>query len=98
MHTSKPARFPCATNLRLVPTEGSVLSNPHQYRSMVGSLHYLIFTHPDLSFAIHQVCQFMASPTDIHLIATKRILRYLNGTLQFGFFLQPRPLSLSTFF
>lgn len=97
MHTSKLARSPCTPNLRLVPTEGSVLSNPHENRSMVGSLHYLTFTRPDLSFAVHQVCQFMATPTDIHLIVAKRILKYLNGTLQFGIFLQPGPLSLSAF-
>lgn len=97
MHTSKLARSPCTPNLRLVPTEGSVLSNPHENRSMVGSLHYLTFTCPDLSFAVHQVCQFMATPTDIHLIVAKRILIYLNGTLQFGIFLQPGPLSLSAF-
>lgn len=97
MHTSKLARSPCTPNLRLVPTEGFVLSNPHKNRSMVGSLHYLTFTRPDLSFAVHQVCQFMATPTDIHLIVAKRILKYLNGTLQFGIFLQPGPLSLSAF-
>ena len=39
----------------------------------------------------------MTTRTNIHLIAAKRILRYLNGTLQFGVFLQPGPLSLSTF-
>ncbi|XP_065632023.1 uncharacterized mitochondrial protein AtMg00810-like [Quercus suber] len=97
MHTSKPARSPCAPNIRLVPTEGSPLLNPHEYRSMVGSLHYLTFTRPDLSFSVHQVCQFMANPTDSHLIAAKRILRYINGTLHFGVFLQHGPLSLSAF-
>ena len=75
MVSSKPARTPCAPNSRLIPTEGSLLSNPHDYRSLVGSLHYLTFTRPDLSFAIQQVCQFMSAPTDVHLIAAKRILR-----------------------
>ena len=64
---------------------------------MVSSLHYLIFTCHGLSFAVDQVCQFMSIPTDIHLITAKRILRYINGTLHFGVFLQPCPLSLSTF-
>ena len=53
MQSSKPARSPCAPHLRLVPNEGSLLSNPHEYRSLVGSLHYLTFTRPDLSFAVH---------------------------------------------
>ena len=97
MQSSKPERSPCAPYLRLVPNEGSLLSNPHEYRSLVGSLHYLTFTKPDLSFAVHQVCQFISFPTDIHLTATKRIIRYINGTLNFGVLLQPGPISLSTF-
>ena len=91
MLSSKPACSPCA------PNEGSILANPHEYRSMVGSLHYLTFTRPDLRFAVHQVCQFMSIPTDVHLVAAKHILRYINGTLNFGVFLQPGPLSLSAF-
>ena len=91
MHTSKPTRSPYAPNLKLVLTEGFVLSNPHEYKIMDGSLHYLTFTRLDLSFSVHQVCQFMATPTNTHLIAAKRILRYLNGTLHFGIFLQTGP-------
>lgn len=96
-HNSKPARTPCAPKSRLVPTEGSMLSNPHEYRCLVGSLHHLTFTLPDLSFAVQQVCQFMSTPTDVHLIAAKRILRYVHDTLHCGFFLQLGPLSLSAF-
>ena len=97
MLSSKPAKSPCAPNIKLVPNEGSFLSNPYEYKSLVGSLHYLAFTKPDLSFVVHQVCQFMSFPTNIHLVAAKRILRYLNGTLNFGIFLQLGPISLSTF-
>lgn len=39
----------------------------------------------------------MSHPTDAHLIATKRILRYVNGTLNYGLLLQPGPFSLSAF-
>ena len=97
MHSSKPARSPCAPHIRLVPNEGSFLPNPHEYRSFVGSLHYLIFKRPDLSFAMHQICQFMSFPIDIHLAVAKRILRYINGTLNFGILLQFGPISLSAF-
>lgn len=97
MLSSKPARTPCVHNLKLVPNEGSTLANPHEYKSMVGSLHYLTFTRLDLSFAVHQVCQFMSTPTNAYLIAAKHILRYINGTSNCGIFLHPGPLSLSTF-
>uniref|UniRef100_A0A2N9EJB2 CCHC-type domain-containing protein n=1 Tax=Fagus sylvatica TaxID=28930 RepID=A0A2N9EJB2_FAGSY len=65
--------------------------------NMLNSLHYLTFTRPDLSFAVHQVCQFMNTPTDIHLTATKRILRYLRGTLDHGLHYTPGPISISAF-
>ena len=39
----------------------------------------------------------MSCPTDVHLVATKWILRYLNGTSKFGVFLQLGPFYLSAF-
>ena len=81
-----PCKTPCVPHVRLSATTGTPLTDVHAYRSLVGALHYLTFTHPDLSFAVHQVCQFMNAPTDIHLIAAKRILRYLRGTLDHGLY------------
>uniref|UniRef100_A0A2N9HUN6 Reverse transcriptase Ty1/copia-type domain-containing protein n=1 Tax=Fagus sylvatica TaxID=28930 RepID=A0A2N9HUN6_FAGSY len=78
MFDTKPAKTPCCPNTRLTHTDGTQLSEPHSYRSLVGALHYLTFTRPDLSFAVHQVCQFKQSPTTTHLAVAKRILRYLN--------------------
>ena len=83
--------------MRLVPDASALLSDPHVYRSLVGSLHYLTFTRPNLSFVVHQVRQFMSFPTDVHLVAAKRILCYLVGTQYFGIRLQLGPLSLSAF-
>ena len=40
----------------------------------------------------------MNAPTDIHLTAAKRVLRYIRGTLDHGLFYTPGPISLSTFF
>jgi len=63
----------------------------------VGSLHYLTFTRPDLSFAVHQVCQFMSIRCEAHLIAAKQILRYVSSTLNFRIFFQHGPLYLLAF-
>ncbi|GKV45069.1 hypothetical protein SLEP1_g52192 [Rubroshorea leprosula] len=54
------------------------------YRSIVGTLQYLTFTRPDLSFAVNYVCQFMNIPTIENYQTIKRILRYVNGTLNYG--------------
>uniref|UniRef100_A0A2N9J0D9 Integrase catalytic domain-containing protein n=1 Tax=Fagus sylvatica TaxID=28930 RepID=A0A2N9J0D9_FAGSY len=67
-------------NVRLSVHDGDLLPDPHAYRSMVGALHYLTFTRPDISFAVHQVCQYMSAPTTTHLAAAKRVLQYIRGT------------------
>ncbi|GAA0183186.1 transmembrane signal receptor [Lithospermum erythrorhizon] len=60
---------------------GSPLSNPHEYRCIVGSLQYLSFTRPDITYAMNQASQYMYHPTSIHLSAVKRILGYLSGSI-----------------
>ena len=71
MENSKPTKTPCCPSTRLLPYDGFSLSNPTEYRSMVGALQYLTFIRPDLAFSLHQLCQFMRKPTSTHLEATK---------------------------
>jgi hypothetical protein len=54
------------------------------YRSIVGSLRYLVHTRPDVSFAVGLVSRFMEEPTTEHMSAVKQILRYISGTLNLG--------------
>ncbi|KAG8501840.1 hypothetical protein CXB51_004111 [Gossypium anomalum] len=49
------------------------------YKRIIGSLHYLSFTQPDISFAVKKLSQFMHLPTN-HWCATKRLLRCLQHT------------------
>ena len=98
MENSKPTKTPSCPNSRLTPFDGTALPDPSEYRSMVGALQYLTFTRPDLSFSVHQLCQFMQHPTTSHLEAAKRVLRYVRGTLHFGIHFAPGPLTFSAFF
>ena len=54
------------------------------YRSIVGSLRYLVNTRPDLAYSIGYVSRFMEAPREEHLVAVKRILRYVAGTKGWG--------------
>jgi hypothetical protein len=47
-------------------------------------LQYLTLTRTDISFAVNKVCQFLHSPTTVHWVAVKKILRYVKGTTQLG--------------
>ncbi|GJW52525.1 reverse transcriptase domain-containing protein, partial [Tanacetum coccineum] len=60
------------------------VSDPTLYRSLAGGLQYLTFTHPDISYAVQQICLDMHDPLEPHLAALKRILCYVRGTLDFG--------------
>ncbi|GJV81975.1 ribonuclease H-like domain-containing protein [Tanacetum coccineum] len=58
--------------------------DPKLYRSLAGSLQYLTFTCPDISYAMQQICLYMHDPREPHFSALKRILRYVRGTLDYG--------------
>ena len=45
---------------------------------------YLVNTRPDICYAVNALSQFMCEPKEIHLVAVKHIMRYLQGTLNFG--------------
>ena len=54
------------------------------YRSIVGSLRYLVHTRPDISFVVPYVSRFMEKPTTEHMAAVKHLLRYIAGTRNYG--------------
>lgn len=86
MHNGRPMTSPMETNLHKLK-EASAESqsiDPTLYRHMIGSLMYLVNTRPDIYYAVNALSQFMCEPKEIHLIAVKHIMRYLQGTLNLG--------------
>ena len=53
-------------------------------RSMIGSLLYVTSSRPDVMQAVGLVARFQENPKEAHVLAIKRIFRYLNGTIEFG--------------
>ncbi|GJU54162.1 ribonuclease H-like domain-containing protein [Tanacetum coccineum] len=79
-----PSRTPVDTESKLGPN-GVLVQDPTMYRSLAGGLQYLNrFTRLDLCYAVQQICLYMHDPREPHLVALKRILRYVQGTLDLG--------------
>ncbi|KAL9273222.1 Serine/threonine-protein kinase AFC2-like protein [Drosera capensis] len=94
LHTLKSTRSPLASRISLSSTNGVLLSDPTEFRSLVGALQYLSMTRPDIAYAVHLVSQFIQTPRMPHLLVVQRIYRYLQGTSSFGISLRPSDLSL----
>ncbi|GJR15372.1 ribonuclease H-like domain-containing protein [Tanacetum coccineum] len=73
MLNCNPCRTSIDTEKKLGP-EGSSVTDPTLYRSLAGSLQYLTFTRPDLSYTVQQLCLYMHDPREPHLNAMKRVL------------------------
>jgi histone deacetylase 1/2 len=90
MHKCKEIATPMSATEKFSKNTGMLLDDKtaFSYRSTIGALQYLCLTRPDISFAVNRVCQFLATPTDVHWAAVKCILRYVKGTINFGLHFQ----------
>ncbi|KAG8495625.1 hypothetical protein CXB51_013396 [Gossypium anomalum] len=84
MAKSKPSPTLMVTSCKLSAHEGTPIEDERLFRSVVGALQYVVITRPDIAFSVNKACQFMHRPLDTHYKAVKKILRYLQGTLDFG--------------
>ncbi|XP_071695319.1 uncharacterized mitochondrial protein AtMg00810-like [Rutidosis leptorrhynchoides] len=84
MSSCNPARTPVDTSAKLSASASPQVAEPAKYRSLVGALQYLTFTRPDILYAVQRVCLHMHDPREPHLHALRHIIRYLQGTLDYG--------------
>jgi hypothetical protein len=84
MMDCKAMPTPMVTNLKLLSDTSSKTVDATMYRQMIGSLIYLTNTRPDICFAVNTLSQYMVESRRVHLIATKHVMRYLKGTIDYG--------------
>jgi len=85
---AKPVDFPMEPNDKLTLASGNAYPNSTQYRRLIERLIYLTLTHPELSYSIHILSQFMQAPKEEHWEAARRVIRYLKGNPGQGLFLR----------
>lgn len=67
----------------LVNNEGEIFQGATLYKSVIGALQYATITRPEI-FVENKLSQFLQEPTNLHWQATKRVLRSLKGTINYG--------------
>ena len=84
MMDAKPVHTPLPTSPPITLHSGSPLKDSTEYRTIVGSLQYLLITRPDITFAVNKLSQYIHQPTTEHWILVKRLMRYLCGSSSDG--------------
>jgi hypothetical protein len=84
MKDAKPAKTPMGTDGHLDLNKEGKFVNQKAYRSMIGSLFYLCASRSDIMLSVCICAKFQSDPKECHLVAVKRILRYLVSTPCFG--------------
>ena len=75
---------PTGVNLKLAKSENEASVDGTLFRQIVGSLRFICHSRPEITFNVGLVSRFMSDPRQSHLLAAKRIMRYLKGTLGYG--------------
>ena len=73
-----------SSSTKLNVDSSGVEVSPTLYRSIIGSLFYLIVSRPDIAFSVGVCARYQAAPKESHLTAVKQIIRYINGTPDYG--------------
>ncbi|XP_072066973.1 secreted RxLR effector protein 161-like [Arachis hypogaea] len=69
MEHSKSVPTPIKEKFKLPREDKGRLVNPTSYKSLIGSLRYLIATRPDIVFGVSLLSRFMEEPCTNHLQA-----------------------------
>ena len=84
LEDASSAKNPMPTATKLDHDESGKKVDITSYRGMIDSLLYLTASRPDIMFSTCLCARFQSEPRESHLIAVKRIFRYLKGTPTLG--------------
>ena len=84
LDSKKHASTPMSSSTKLNIDSSGVEVSPTLYRSIIGSLLYLTASRPDIAFSVGVCARYQAAPKESYLTVVKRIIRYVNGTSDYG--------------
>ena len=84
MINSKAAPTLLITGLKLSKEVKGSKVDPTLFKILTGNLMYLTSTRRDIMYGVSLISRFMKTPKESHWKEGNIILRYLNGTKDFG--------------
>ena len=84
MLNCNPTATPMEARLKLSKRMEDEVVRPTAYRSIIGSLRYIVNTRPDLAYSVGVVSRYMEALGREHWVVVKHIPRYLKGTIGYG--------------
>lgn len=90
----KPACAPYDSSGKLFKNNGESVRQT-EYASIIGSLRYATdYTRPEIAYVVGLMCMFTSIPSNEHLQAIERVMRYLKRTMYLGLHYQKFPVVL----
>lgn len=84
MGSCNPCHTPAETRSKVGKRNGGDPVDATLYRSVIGSLRYLVNSRPDIAYVVGIASRFMEAPGTQHWALVKQILRYVRGTISYG--------------
>lgn len=86
MSNCHPVKTPADFGLKLHSDRDGKKVNNTSYKQIVGNLMYLLATRLEIMHSVNLISRYMENHTQLHLLAAKRILRYLQGAKGYRLF------------
>ena len=84
LESDSSVRTPMSPNIKLTVDLLGKSVDSSLYKSMISSLLYLNASKPDISYSVGLCARYKANPKESHVIALKRIIKYVKTTANFG--------------
>ena len=84
LESTSSVRTPMSPNVKLTVDLLGKGVDFSQYRSIIGSLVYLIASRPNISYSVGVYARYQANPKESPMISLKRIIKYVKPTADFG--------------
>ena len=84
MEKAKTMKTPMSSSINLDKDKKCKPIDSTVYRGMIGSFLYLTASRPDIMYSVCLCAIFQSCPKESHLSALKRIIKYLEGTMDIG--------------